>query len=106
MIPSFWDDNQSRVVTDLQQASRRFDCNKPLQPQLDSVELPLQWLTIYSETKSTRDVLKLTSIFSITYNEFKDKVNAGPISPLYCEIKQKLFVQQADIIAKAIQGRF
>ena len=106
MIPSFWDDNQSKVVTDLQLYSRRLDCSKPLQPQLESIEIPLQWLTIYSQTKNTKDVLKLTTTFTTTYGEFKDRVNAGPVSPLYCDIKQKLFVQQADMIAKAVQGRF
>ena len=106
IIPSFWDDNQSKVATDLQVYSRRLDCSKPLQPQLESIEIPLQWLTVYSQTKNTKDVLKITNTFNTTYGEFKDRVNAGSVSPLYCDIKQKLFVQQADMIAKAVLGRF
>ena len=106
IIPSFWDDNQSKVATDLQVYSRRLDCSKPLQPQLESIEIPLQWLTVYSQTKNTKDVLKITNTFNTTYGEFKDRVKAGSVSPIYCDIKQKLFVQQADMIAKAVLGRF
>jgi len=28
------------------------------------------------------------------------------VSPIYCDIKRKLIIQQADIIAKTVQGRF
>jgi hypothetical protein len=105
-IPSFWDDNQSKVITDLQINIRRLDCSQPLSTQLDSIEFPLIWLNIYSETKGTKDVLKLTATLDETFKEFKDRVQAGPISPIYCDLKKKIFIDQSNIIAKAIQGRF
>jgi hypothetical protein len=37
---------------------------------------------------------------------FAERANKGPVSPIYCDIKRKLMIQQADIIAKTVQGRF
>jgi len=33
-------------------------------------------------------------------------VAKGPVSPLYCDLKKKIIQQQADILAKSVQGRF
>jgi hypothetical protein len=41
-----------------------------------------------------------------TAKEFAERSNKGPVSPIYCDIKRKLIIQQADIIAKTVQGRF
>ena len=106
MIPSRWDANQSKVITDLQLNTRRFDCSQPLISQLDSVDVPLTWLNLYSETKGTKDILKLTETFNTTFKEFKDRIKAGPVSAMYCDLKKKILIQQADAVAKAVQGRF
>ena len=106
LIPTRWDANQARIVTDIQQKSRHFDCKGDQLAQLGDLEKNLEWFDLYAKTKPTRDVAKLTKTMNDTLKEFKDRVQKGPVSPLYCDIKKKLFVQQADIIAGATQGRF
>lgn len=105
-IPSFWDDNQAAAITNLQQATRHLDCSQPLAPQAQLIADKVEWIDIYSKFKGTRDVAKLTVTFDQTLKEFQDRVKAGPVSPMYCDLKKKIFVQQADIIAAAIMGRF
>ena len=106
MIPSFWDDNQAAAITNLQQATRHLDCSQPLPPQIQDIYNKVEWIDIYSKFKGTRDVAKLTVTFDETLKEFQDRVKAGPVSPMYCDLKKKIFVQQADMIAAAIMGRF
>jgi PBP1b-binding outer membrane lipoprotein LpoB len=105
-IPSFWDDNQAAAITNLQQATRHLDCTQPLAPQAQNIADKVEWIDIYSKFKGTQDVAKLTVTFDSTLKEFQDRVKAGPVSPMYCDLKKKIFVQQADIIAAAIMGRF
>lgn len=106
LIPSRWDVNQAKVVTDLRQTAINFDCKLDQQPQLVTLANQVQWFDLYAESKSTKDVAKLTKTLSTTVNEFKERLNKGPVSPVYCDMKKRLFVQQTDIIARAVQGRF
>jgi hypothetical protein len=105
-IPSRWDANQSYVVTDIQQAVRHIDCKADLAPQLNSLFMKVEWYDLYATTKGTKDMAKLDQVMLTTIKEFQDKVSAGPTSPMYCDMKKKVLVQQADIIAKTVQGRF
>ncbi len=106
LIPSRWDVNQAKVVTDLRQTAINFDCKLDQQPQLVTLANQVQWFDLYAESKGTKDVAKLTKTLSTTVNEFKERLNKGPVSPVYCDMKKRLFVQQTDIIARAVQGRF
>lgn len=106
MIPSKWDVNQAKVTTDLRQTAVNFDCKGNLTEQLTVLNLQLQWFDLYAESKKTKDVAKLTDIMKTTAKEFADRSNKGPVSPLYCDLKKKLMIQQADIIAKTVQARF
>jgi len=106
LMPSFWDDNQAAAITNLQQATRHLDCKQSLAPQIQLISDRVEWLDIYSKFKKTRDVAKLTVTFDDTLKEFSDRLATGPVSPMYCELKKKLFMQQADIIAAAIMGRY
>jgi hypothetical protein len=105
-IPSRWDVNQAKVVTDIQQDARRFDCKGNLSAQLSKLEIEIEWFDIYAQTKPTRDVAKLSGTLSKTVKEMQDRVKEGPVSPLYCDLKQKIIKQQADILAGSVQGRF
>jgi PBP1b-binding outer membrane lipoprotein LpoB len=105
-IPSGWDANQARVITDIQQQSRHFDCKAELKPQVDKLARDVEWFDIYAKTKPTRDIAKLTGTITDTVTELKDRVSKGPVSPLYCDLKKKIIQQQADILAKSVQGRF
>ena len=105
-FPSRWDANQAKVVTDIQQGAKRFDCKGDQLAQLTALDKDVEWFDIYAKTKPTRDVAKLTKTMVDTVNEFKDRASKGPVSPLYCELKKKIIIQQSEIIAGAVQGRF
>ena len=105
-IPSSWDANQARVITDIQQQVRHFDCKADLAPQVNRLALDVEWFDIYAKTKPTRDIAKLTGTITDTVKELQERVNKGPVSPLYCDLKKKIIQQQADILAKSVQGRF
>jgi PBP1b-binding outer membrane lipoprotein LpoB len=105
-IPSSWDVNQAKVITDIQQQARHFDCKADLVPQVNKISQDVEWFDIYAKTKPTRDIAKLTSTITDTVKELQDRVAKGPVSPLYCDLKKKIIQQQADILAKSVQGRF
>jgi len=105
-IPSGWDVNQAKVITDIQQQVRHFDCKADLAPQVNQLAKDVEWFDIYAKTKPTRDIAKLTGTITDTVAELKDRVAKGPVSPLYCDLKKKIIQQQADILAKSVQGRF
>ena len=104
MIPSKWDVNQAKVTTDLRQATHTFDCRADHKAQLKTIADSIQWFALYSESKGTKDVAHLGKTLQATVKEFQDRPQ--PVSPIYCDIKRKLMIQQADIIAKTVQGRF
>jgi PBP1b-binding outer membrane lipoprotein LpoB len=106
MIPSGWDVNQAKVITDIQQQARHIDCKADLAPQVNRLAQDVEWFDIYSQTKPTRDINKLTGTIKDTVKELQERVAKGPVSPLYCDLKKKIIQQQVDIIAKSVQGRF
>ena len=106
MIPSRWDVNQAKVITDIQVQANHFDCKNDQASQLSALAINVEWFDIYAKTKPTRDIAKLTGTITDTVKELQDRVVAGPVSPLYCDLKKKIIQQQADILAKSVQGRF
>ena len=105
-IPSSWDVNQARVITDIQLQARHIDCKAELAPQVNQLAKDVEWFDIYAKTKPTRDIAKLTGTITDTVKELKERVSKGSVSPLYCDLKKKIIQQQADILAKSVQGRF
>lgn len=105
-IPSRWDVNQAKVATDLRQTAINFDCKGDQRAQLDTLVKQVQWFELYSESKGTKDVAQLGQTIVKTTKEFQERLDKGPVSPLYCDLKKKLFIQQTDIMARAVQGRF
>jgi hypothetical protein len=105
-IPSSWDVNQAKVITDIQQQSRNFDCKADLAPQIKRLSLDVEWFDIYSKTKPTRDIAKLNGTLTNTVKELQERAAKCPVSPLYCDLKLKIIQQQSDILAKSVQGRF
>ena len=101
-----WDPNQSKAVTDVQQTSRNFDCKGDIAVQSKQLATQVEWLDIYSQTKDTRDVAKITGLMNDTVKELRERSSKGPVSPMYCEIKKKLMIQQADMIGHMVQRRF
>ena len=105
-IPSSWDVNQAKSITDIQQQAKHIDCRVDLVPQVNQLVKEVEWFDIYSQTKPTRDINKLTGVIKDTVKELQERVAKGPVSPLYCDLKKKIIQQQADILAKSVQGRF
>ena len=106
MIPSGWDVNQAKVITDIQLQARHMDCKADLAQQVNKLAQDVEWFDIYAKTKPTRDIAKLTGTITDTVKELQDRVAKGSVSPLYCDLKKKIIQQQADILAKSVQGRF
>ena len=106
MIPSRWDANQAKMITDIQLEVRHFDCKIELKPQVEQLARHVEWFDIYAKTKPTRDIAKLTGTITDTVKELQDRVDKGPVSPMYCDLKKKIIQQQADILAGSVQGRF
>jgi hypothetical protein len=105
-IPVRWDANQSHAITSIQQTTRNFDCKGDIAQQSKQLAQQIDWFTIYSESKPTRDVIGPIGHMNDTVKELVDRSSKGPVSPMYCEIKKKLIIQQADMIAHTVQGRF
>jgi hypothetical protein len=105
-IPSRWDANQARVITDIQLQARHFDCKGDQAAQLNALSLNVEWFDIYAKSKPTRDIAKLTGTVTATVKEYQDRLKTGPVSPMYCDIKLKIIKQQTDILAGSVQGRF
>ena len=105
-IPSRWDANQSKSITDIQLQVKSLDCKAELAPQVNKLAHEVEWFDTYAKTKPTRDISKLTGTITTTVKELQDRVKAGPVSPLYCDLKKKIIQQQADILASSVQGRF
>ena len=103
-IPSRWDVNQAKVITDLRQQTHNFDCKLDQVAQLKSISSNLQWFHLYSDSKDTKDVNKILDTMRATVKEFQERPQ--PVSAIYCDIKKKLMIQQVDIAAKTVQGRF
>ncbi|CAB4125352.1 hypothetical protein UFOVP181_58 [uncultured Caudovirales phage] len=105
-FPSRWDVNQAKSITDIQQQARRFDCKGDQVAQINNLDQTVEWFVIYSQTKPTRDITKLTETLQTTVVEYKERASNGPVSPLYCDLKVKIIKQQTDILAGSVQGRF
>jgi hypothetical protein len=106
MIPSRWDVNQAKSITDIQQQAVRFDCKGDQAAQIALLDQSVEWFVIYSKTKPTRDITKLTDTLQKTVGEYKERLKTGPVSPLYCDLKRKIIIQQTEILATSVQGRF
>ena len=105
-IPSRWDSNQAKSITDIQLQAKQFDCKGDQVSQINALASNVEWFDIYAKTKPTRDIAKLTTTLTTTVNEYKERLKTGPVSPLYCDLKRKIIIQQADILAGSVQGRF
>ena len=106
MIPSRWDVNQAKAITDIQVQANHFDCKGDQASQISALAINVEWFETYAKTKPTRDISKLTGTISTTVKEYQDRLNQGPVSPIYCDLKKKIMIQQADIISKAVLFRF
>lgn len=105
VVPSFWDDNQSRSIINSYQLVINIDCLQPQAAQAQKIVHELQWFQLYSESKGflQKDVLKLIEPMQTTSKEWADRENP---SEGYCKIKKQIMTTQAKAAASAVLGRF
>jgi uncharacterized protein YceK len=105
-IPVRWDTNQSQSITTIQQTTRSFNCAGDIAQQSKDLAQKVEWFEIYAKSKPTRDVIVPVGKMHDSVKELVDRTSKGPVSPTYCEIKKKILIQQADMLAHTVQGRF
>ena len=108
ILPSAWDSNQAKVITDIRQKTIQINCKKDvaiLKANLNSLHNKVEWLNLYSESKKTNDVLQMTNIYNETLNDMIKRIETKGISNSYCENKKSILVEQSSMISKGIQSR-
>ena len=108
MIPSFWDDNQSKAIVDVRQSVAQLDCEQEHAPQVKRIKDNLEWFDLYSESKGKRqqDVRKLIAPMKETVDDFYKRSKEKQGTKTYCEIKKKVMTTQSEKAASAVLGRF
>ena len=109
MLPSFWDDNQSKKIIDVRQSVAHFDCKQSHLPQVKQIHNQLEWFQLYSESKGflQNDVLAVIKPMQETVEEFyKRSAGKDQGSVPYCEMKKKILIKQSSIAAHAVLARF
>ena len=108
MIPSFWDDNQSKAIVDVRQSVVQLNCEQEHAPQVKRIKDNLQWFQLYSDSKGKRqqDVLKLVAPMQETVDDFYKRSTEKQGTKTYCEIKKKVMLLQSEKAASAVLGRF
>ncbi len=108
MVPSFWDDNQSRAIVDVRQSVAQLDCKQEHAPQVKKIKDQLQWFELYSQSKGWRqtDVVKLIKPIQDSVDDFYKRSLDKQGSEGYCEIKKKILAAQSEKAASAVLGRF
>jgi outer membrane biogenesis lipoprotein LolB len=104
-IPVKWDSNQSSSITSIQMTTRNFDCKGDIATQAKTLQQQVEWLKLYSESKPTRDVIAPIGLMNDSVKELVDRTSKGSVSVMYCEMKKKIVIKQADIVAHTIHGR-
>ena len=105
VVPSFWDDNQSRSIINTYQLAVNVDCKESQAAQAQAIVHELQWFQLYSESKGMlqKDVLKLIEPMQATAKEWVDRESP---SEGYCKIKKNIMITQAKKASSAVLGRF
>lgn len=104
LIPSKWDQNQARIITDVRQEIKAFDCKQDPIPQLVVIEKKIEWFNYYSDFRDTKDIEHMMDTLQGTTQEFLNRLASGPVSPTYCQLKKSVMNDQAGIIGSTIKG--
>ena len=108
MVPSFWDDNQSKAIIDVRHKVEQIDCKADQMPQVVKIDNKLRWFQLYSESKGIRqhDVLAIVEPMKETVVAWIDHEKEKPNNEIFCTLKKEILTDQASIAATAILGRF
>lgn len=103
MVPSFWDDNESRLAVDVRFAVNKIDCSIPYQEQVAYLKDRVDLFAMYSESRGSDDIGEIVSMMQETVDGlYEDKSN----NSFFCNLKKKVLVKQSADIADAVMGRY
>jgi hypothetical protein len=104
-VPSFWDDNQSSRIIDIQVKINQIDCALPQAAQVKPIQFDLEWFKSYSTAKGVlqKDVIRLTAPMKETVDVWAKR---GSGSTAYCELKKKILAEESRKAAAAVLGRW
>ena len=107
-IPSFGDDNQSLIITDVRLRVERLDCNQPQAVQALAIKDSVDRFMLYSESKGQlqQDVIHLVEPMKKTVDDFYKRSQDKEGSKTYCELKKKIMREQAQRAAASVMGRW
>jgi HAMP domain-containing protein len=104
LMPSKWDQNQARAITDIRQEAGDFDCKGDIPAQLNSIEKHIEWFHLYSDYRKAKDIDSMVAKLDATVKEFQDRLAKGPASQTYCQLKKTVITEQVDIIGHTVGG--
>lgn len=105
-IPSFWDDNENRAIIDVRLSVERLDCAQAQHPQAQQIVDRIDWLRYYSESKRSRDIMRITEPMQKTAEDFAKRTQDKDASRPYCELKKKVLQEQVKATADSMLRRF
>lgn len=101
-VPSFYDDNESLLASNVVYSVKLIDCNKAPISFL-SVDRTSDRLRTYAKLKGSNDVIELIDIFDKSLDPV---LKREAMSSKYCELKKETLIKQSSKMAQAIMGRF
>jgi hypothetical protein len=102
-VPSFWDDNEAKAITDVRWAVNSLNCSGDYKWQVVVIDEKLMWLELYSESKGSRDVVKMIKPFRETVTGLAKKPT---LSETFCGLKKKIMISQSNKISDAMMWRY
>ena len=105
IVPSFWDNNQSKVAIDIKYNIGIIDCASD-NINTKQILRDVNWFVSYSESKQTKDVIKIINPLKETLVAFDKKVETNKMTNTYCELKKKILITQSNRFAESVLGRY
>lgn len=98
-VPSFYDENESLLVTDAVWDVRRMDCSSELAFKVSTPKLnSLDKFKLYLELKGSEDLLPaVTKVNKLSRFDYKSKT--------YCELKKRILVEATNTMASMVFNR-
>jgi hypothetical protein len=101
-VPSFYDDNESLLASNVVYSVELVDCNKP-PISFRAVERQSDRLRTYAELKGSSDVVELVDIFDYSLDPVLKRES---MTTNFCKLKKETLLKQSTSMSKAIMGRY